>query len=423
MKKYINFTNEEKLAFKREANERYDEFKARGLCINMARGNPSKAQLALSEDIFAVLKSGEDCFDSTGLDCRGYGTLAGSTDCRKLFADVLGVPFENVIACGSSSLNLMFDFISQCMTTGIGGCEPWMKQKSVKFIAIVPGYDRHFGIAKHFGIELVSVPMLSDGPDMDMIEELIKDDSVKGMFCVPKYQNPTGITFSEAVIERMAKMEPAAKDFRAIWDNAYIIHDFDNDGDPTYNIFDYAKKYGHEDNFVEFASTSKITFPGAGVAVIAASDANVKEILARMTYQIISYDKINQLRHVKYFGNGKNMIAHMKKHGELLKPKFDAVARIFDRELGGLGIAEWTNPKGGYFISLNVTAASAKKVGQLCKDAGLTLTNVGATYPGGIDPEDKNIRIAPSFPPVEELELSAELLCIAIKKAVAEENL
>ena len=414
---FAEFTAEEKAEFRTAAAAKYEEYKGKGLCVNMARGNPSKEQLLLSEELFGVLKSGADCFDSTGIDLRGYGTLAGAPDCRKFFGELLSVPADNIIACGSSSLNLMFDFIAQCMTHGAGDT-PWCKLDKVKFIAVVPGYDRHFGIAKHFGIELVNVPMTVNGPDMDMVEQLIKDESVKGMFCVPKYQNPTGITFSESTIERLAKMTPAAKDFRVIWDNAYIIHDIYENGDPTYNIFDYAKKYGHEDNFVEFASTSKITFPGAGVAVIAASDANVKMILGRMTYQTISYDKINQIRHVKMFGTPENMIAHMKKHADILRPKFEAVIRIFEEELGGLGVAEWTTPKGGYFISLDVTAVSAKKVGQMCKDAGLTLTNIGATYPNGIDPDDKNIRIAPSFPPVEELETAAKLLCAAIKAAL-----
>lgn len=417
-KTFDKFTEEEKRDFREKAAAKYAEFKAMGLCVNMARGNPSKTQLDFSDDIFGVLKTGADCFDSTGIDLRGYGTLAGAPDCRKFFGELLGVPADNIIACGASSLNLMFDYVSQCMTHG-AGCEPWCRQGNVKFIAVVPGYDRHFGIAKHFGIELVNAPMTKDGPDMDIVEELIKDESVKGMFCVPKYQNPTGITFSEEVIERLAKMEPAAKDFRVIWDNAYVIHDFYDKGDPTYNIFDYAKKYGHEDNFVEFASTSKITFPGAGVAVIAASDNNIKAIIGRMTYQTISYDKINQIRHVKMFGTPEKMIQFYKeKHAAVLRPKFETVIRIFNRELGGLGVAEWTEPKGGYFISLDVTGASAKKVGAMCKEAGLTLTNIGATYPGGYDPEDRNIRIAPSFPPVGELETAAELLCAAIKAAL-----
>ncbi|HHU84823.1 MAG TPA: aminotransferase class I/II-fold pyridoxal phosphate-dependent enzyme [Clostridiales bacterium] len=419
---YKEFNKEQKLAFFNEAQKKYDEFKAQGLSVNMARGKPCKEQLDLSDGIFDAISSSEDCFDSTGLDLRNYGELLGTYDCRKLFGELLGVPAENVIACGSASLTLMYDYISQCITHGAGST-PWGKLDKVKFIAVVPGYDRHFAIAEYFGIELVNVEMLEDGPDMNAVNEHIKDESVKGMFIVPKYSNPTGYTISEEIIEKLAQMKPAASDFRVIWDNAYICHDFDiNDGDPIYNIFDYAKKYGTEDLFIEFTSTSKITFAGAGVSAIAASDANIKAISKRLNFQVISYDKINQIRHVKYLKNVDGIMAQMQKHGEIMKPKFDAVLEILEKELGGLGIAKWTNPKGGYFISLDVLEGSAKRVGQLAKEAGLTMTTVGATFPYGIDPNDSNIRIAPSFPLIDELKICAELLCTCIKLAAGEAN-
>ncbi|MDR1630740.1 MAG: aminotransferase class I/II-fold pyridoxal phosphate-dependent enzyme [Oscillospiraceae bacterium] len=411
MKVLAQYTKEELAALKAETQKRYDAFAAKGLAIDMSRGKPGSDQLDISN---FVLDNLDTYKAENGFDCRNYGLLPGIDECRRLFADILGMDMKNVIACGSSSLNLMFDYIAQCYTHGAGGA-PWGRLDKVKFIAVVPGYDRHFAIGSYFGFEYINVPILADGPDMDRIEELIKDEAVKGMFCVPKYSNPDGITYSDAVVERLAKMKPAAKDFRVIWDNAYCVHDLTDDGDELKNIFDEAKKYGNEDIFVIFTSTSKITFPGAGVSCVAASDNNVAAIMKRLTLQTISYDKVNQLRHARAFKDIAGIKEHMKLHAAILRPKFRCVLDILEKELGGLGVASWAKPNGGYFISLNVDGGSAKKAGELCRQAGLVLTGVGATFPGGIDPDDRNIRIAPTFPPVAELALAAELLCIAVK--------
>lgn len=419
MKKLCDFTKEELLRFSEEAQKRYDEFKSRGLTIDMSRGKPGPEQLDVAQEVFAKAFELTDYRSKTGFDCRNYGLLDGIAESKELFASLLGVEPKNIVIGGNASLELMFSFISQCCSHGIAGCSPWSKLDEVKFIAVVPGYDRHFAIAEYFGIKMVNVPISETGPDMDMVEELIKDESVKGMFCVPKYSNPDGFTYSAETVDRLAKMKPAAKDFRVIWDNAYIIHDLYDTSDELVNIFDAAKKYGTEDNFVEFCSTSKITFPGSGVSALAASDSNIKEILSRLTVQIISYDKMNQLRHSYVFPDVDALKAVMKKHAEVLRPKFDAVLDVLDAELGGLGITSWHKPNGGYFISLNVDTGSAKYAGQLCKEAGLTLTGVGATFPYKNDPDDKNIRIAPSYPSVDDLKASAELLCIAIKLAAA----
>jgi DNA-binding transcriptional MocR family regulator len=326
---------------------------------------------------------------------------------------------ENVIMGPNASLTLMFDYISQCYTHGAGDV-PWCKLDEVKFLCPVPGYDRHFTICEHFGIKMLNVPMNCDGPDIDVIEELIKDESVKGMFCVPKYSNPQGITYSDEVVERIAALKPAAKDFRIIWDDAYCIHDLSEDKDVLINIFDLLPKYGNEDMVVEVCSTSKITFPGAGVSAIAASDNNIAQIRKRLSAQTISYDKMNQHRHVEFFKNVDGILAHMKKHAAILRPKFMIVLSHLESELADKGIASWYSPKGGYFISLDVMDGCAKRTGELCKEAGVTLTTVGATYPYGIDPHDSNIRIAPSFPPVEELDIAAELLCICVQLACIE---
>ncbi len=420
MKNLSAFTKDELKVFLDENKNRYEVIKARGLSIDMSRGKPSPVQLDMAFEDFRKAFEITDYHSKTGFDCRNYGQLDGIAEAKELFAELLGVETKNVIIGGNASLELMFSFISQCWSHGIGGCKPWSEQGEVKFIAVVPGYDRHFGIAEYFGIKMVNVPISKTGPDMDMVEELVKDPAVKGMFCVPKYSNPDGYTYSEETVERLAKMKPAAPDFRVIWDNAYIIHEIYEEGDELANIFDYAKKYGTEDNFVEFCSTSKITFPGAGISALAASDANIKEILKRLTIQIISYDKMNQLRHARMYPTVDDLKAVMKKHAAIMRPKFDAVLDVLDKELGGLGIASWHKPGGGYFISLNVDTGSAKYAGQLCKEAGLTLTGVGATFPYKNDPDDRNIRIAPSYPGVEELVTAAELLCIAVRIAAAE---
>ncbi len=417
MKTYAEMSREELLSEKASLEERYNEFKARGLKLDMSRGKPCKEQLDLS----VALNDVKD-YVSDGVDVRNYGMLDGIPSCKKLFADLMGVKPENVIVGPTSSLNLMFDYVSQCYTHGAGST-PWCKLDKVKFLCPVPGYDRHFTILEHFGIEMINVDMKQDGPDMDAIEELVKDPSVKGMFCVPKYSNPQGITFSDDVVRRIAALKPAAEDFRIVWDNAYCVHDLVEDGDKLLNIFDVLPEYGNDDMVVEVCSTSKITFPGAGISAIIASDNNIKMIKSRLNAQVISYDKMNQHRHVVFFGDANGVLNHMKKHAAILKPKFDIVIKTLNEELAGKGIASWFAPKGGYFISLDVMDGCAKRVGELCKEAGVTLTSVGATYPYGKDPNNKNIRIAPSFPPVDELSLAAELLCICTRLAAAEKLL
>lgn len=412
MKKlYKDMTSAELQAEKAELEKRYNDFKAKGLKLDMSRGKPGSDQLDLSKGLNDVAD-----YTENGVDLRNYGMMDGTPACKKLFADLMQVKPENVIVGPNASLTLMFDYISQCFTHGAGDT-PWCKLDSVKFLCPVPGYDRHFTILEHFGIEMINIDMKADGPDMDAIEEAVKDPSVKGMFCVPKYSNPQGITFSDDVVRRIAALKPAAKDFRIIWDNAYMVHDFVDDGDKLLNIFDVLPEYGNEDMVIEVCSTSKITFPGAGVSALAASDNNIKAIKKRLNAQTISYDKMNQHRHVEFFKNVDGILAHMKKHAAILKPKFDMVIKHLNNELAGLGIASWTEPKGGYFISLDVMDGCAKRVGELCKEAGVVLTTIGATYPYGKDPNNRNIRIAPSYPPTEELDIAAELMCICVRLA------
>lgn len=422
MKAYTQLEKEELIKLKGELESRYSAFKAKGLSLDMSRGKPNKAQLDLSNEMNDILVSDSDYKCESGVDTRNYGILDGIPECKRLFAQLLDVKTDNVIVCGASSLNIMYDYIAQCMIFGAGG-EPWLKQGEIAFLCPAPGYDRHFGILESFGIKMINVKMHSDGPDMDQIEELVKDEKVKGIFCVPKYTNPEGITFSDEVVRRFAALKPAAKDFRIIWDNAYIVHDFNDTPDKLLNIFDEAEKCGSEDLFIEVASTSKITFPGAGVSVLAASDNNIKSIKKRMNMQVIGHDKINQLRHVRFLKDVDGVYAHMKKHAEIVRPKFEVVLEGFKNELEGLDIAHWNSPNGGYFISLYVMPGIAKEVGRLCKEAGVTLTNVGATYPYGIDPDDSNIRIAPTFPNVDELKAAVEILCVCIKLAAVEKLL
>ncbi|MBR2868555.1 MAG: aminotransferase class I/II-fold pyridoxal phosphate-dependent enzyme [Clostridia bacterium] len=400
--------------------EKYNGYKALGLKLDMSRGKPGADQLEITNELIAPELLG-DFKASNGFDVRNYGILDGIPECKSLFAEILGVPADNVIVFGNASLTIMYDYIAQCMLFG-AGAEPWSKQDGIKFLCPVPGYDRHFAILEHFGIEMINVPTDENGPDMDMIEELIKDEKVKGVICVPMYSNPSGITFSDETVRRFAALKPAAKDFRVIWDNAYCVHHIGTP-DTLLNIFDVCKEFGTEDNFIEVTSTSKISFPGAGVAALAASDNNIKAIKSRMTIQTIGYDKINQLRHAKYFRNKAGIDAHMLRHAEILKPKFDAVLSAFDNNLAGKGIASWTVPNGGYFISLDVYNGCAMKTVQLCKEAGVTLTGAGATFPYGKDPDDKNIRIAPTFPSRDELCKAVEILCICVEIAAIEKIL
>lgn len=418
--KYSEMQKAELSAVKEELLKEYEKIKGLNLSLDMSRGKPGHDQLELSYDVLKVFNGGDTCISDSGIDCRNYGVLDGIPECKKLFSEILSVSPDNIIIGGSSSLNLMFDFICQCMVSGIGGCEPWKNQGNVKFICNVPGYDRHFGIAEYFGIEMISVPMTSNGPDVEKIAELIKDSSVKGMFCVPKYSNPDGVTYSNETVEALAALKPAAKDFRVIWDNAYCVHDLTDTPDTLMNIFDACEKYGTEDYFVEFTSTSKISFPGAGISAIAASKNNIVDIKKRMSAQTIGFDKLNQLRHVRYYKDAEGIRAHMKKHAAIIAPKFQIVLDALENEIAPLGIGEWIKPNGGYFISYNTTVGSAKRIGELCKAAGLVLTTVGATYPYGKDPDDKNIRIAPTFPSNDELKKAVEIFCLCAKISAAE---
>lgn len=416
-KLFKEMTKEELVLKQAELQKRYDDFKAMNLKLDMSRGKPGADQLDLSSDLF-------NCSDyvADGVDLRNYGILDGIPSCKKLFADLMGVETKNVIIGPNASLTLMFDYISQCFTHGAGD-KPWCKADEIKFLCPVPGYDRHFTILEYFGIKMINIAMNDDGPDMDAVEEYIKDENVKGMFCVPKYSNPQGITYSDEIVERIASLKPSAKDFRIIWDNAYCVHEIEEQGDTLLNIFDVLPKYGNEDMVIEVCSTSKITFPGAGVSAIIASDNNIASIKKRLNVQTISYDKMNQHRHVEFLKDNDGVMNHMKKHAEILKPKFDMVLKHLDNELSGTGVAEWVKPKGGYFISLQAMPGTAKRVGELCKEAGVVLTTVGATYPYGNDPDNSNIRIAPSYPPVAELNLAAELLCICVQLAAVEKLL
>ena len=417
-KLYSSMSREELQAELSSVKAEYDSLKAQGLSIDMSRGKPGADQLDISDGMLKVFDDGDFKCES-GIDVRNYGLLDGIPECKKLFADLLEVKPENVIVGGNSSLSMMFDFVSQCMYNG-AGFTPWAQQGKVKFLCPCPGYDRHFAICEFFGIEMINIPMTAEGPDMNAIEEAVKDSSVKGMFCVPKYSNPQGITFSAETVKRIANLTPAANDFKIIWDNAYCVHDLTDTTDDLVNIFDVLPER-NADMVIEVASTSKISYPGAGVACLVSSVNNIKAILKRLTIQSISYDKVNMLRHVKFFKNVDGIKEHMKLHAKILKPKFDAVLDTLNSDLNGLGIAEWNVPNGGYFISLDVTGGSASRVGVLCKEAGVTLTNVGATFPYGKDPSDSNIRIAPTFPTPEVLMKAVKVLTVSVKLACLEE--
>ena len=395
----------------------YNAIKEQGLNIDMSRGKPGADQLDISNDMLNVFADGNFKTEA-GFDVRNYGLLQGIPECQKLFAELLDVKPEMVIVGGNSSLSLMYDYVSQCMFLG-AGFTPWSKQGAVKFLCPCPGYDRHFAICESLGIEMINIKITSQGPDVEEIEKYINDPMVKGMFVVPKYSNPQGITFSEETVKRIAELKPAANDFRIIWDNAYIVHDLKDVSDNLLNIFSVLPER-NKNMVVEVTSTSKISFPGAGVSCLASSEENIKEILKRLTVQSISYDKLNMLRHVKYFKNLDGIKAHMQKHAKILKPKFDAVIDTLKADLCGLEIAEWNEPNGGYFISLDVTGGSASRVGVLCKEAGVTLTNVGATFPYGKDPSDSNIRIAPTFPDADILKQAVKVLTVSVKLACLE---
>ncbi len=398
----------------------YEEIIKKGLKLDMSRGKPCRAQLDLTNDMLKTLQEGSDCCSESGVDYRNYGIMDGIPEAKKLFAPMLGVTENEVIVFGNASLTIMYDTIIKAMQFGILGSTPWNKLEKVKFLCPVPGYDRHFAICQNMGIEMINIPMTDNGPDMDMVEKLVnEDESVKGMWCVPKYSNPDGITYSDETVKRLANLSPKAKDFRIFWDNAYVIHDFDTP-DTLLNIFDELKKNGKEDMIFMFASTSKITFPGAGVAVMGASQNNLDYVKKLMFFQTISHDKLNQLRHVKYFKTFENIVEHMKKHAKILMPKFDIVCNTLQKELAPLGIGKWKKPNGGYFVSLFLPNGCAKRTAELCKQAGVVLTSAGATYPYGKDPDDSNLRISPSFPPNEELQAAMDVLCLCAKLAVLE---
>lgn len=419
----FQMSKEELTGFKNEAEAQYNDFKAQGLCLNMSRGNPCKEQLELSVGMLDVFDDG-NFMSENGTDVRNYGQLDGIPEAKKFFADMIGVSDDEVIIFGNSSLNAMFWAVQTAFNKGVLGEKPWSQLEKVKFLCPVPGYDRHFKVTEFFGVDMINIPMTATGPDMDMIEKLVsEDDSVKGIWCVPQYSNPDGISYSDETVKRFANLKPAAKDFRIFWDNAYCIHHLTENPTVILNILDEAKKAGNEDIVYIFGSTSKITFPGAGVAVMGASRKNIDELKKYLGISIISYDKMNQLRHVKFFGSFKGMCEHMKKHMAIIAPKFEYVCKALENEIAPLGIGSWTVPQGGYFISFNAPEGCAKRIVQLCAEAGVTLTGAGATFPYGKDPDDRNIRLAPTYPSMDELKKAMELFIICVKLASAEKLL
>ena len=422
---YLNSTKEILSKEKEALSSVYEEYKSKGLSLNMARGKPSPEQLDLCMPMLDSIHSSVECSAESGLDCRNYGELAGIYECRVMFSELLGVTPEDVFIGGNSSLNMMFDAITAMITTPLyDDTQPWLNVKDKKFLCPAPGYDRHFGITGFYGFEMIPIPMNSDGPDMDMIEKLVSSDSsIKGVWCVPKYSNPTGVTYSDEVVRRFANLKPAAKDFRIMWDNAYCIHDVTDTPETLLNLMDECKKADNEDLPILFCSTSKVSFSGGGVAAMAASPYNMRFFKNRYNFATIGFDKVNMLRHVKFFGNVEGMLEHMKKHRAILEPKFNVVLDKLDSQLSGTSTAQWTKPNGGYFVSVNVMNGTARRVVQLCKEAGVVLTGAGATYPGGIDPDDSNIRIAPSFPSVGELEQAMDIFCVCTKLAAVEKLL
>lgn len=424
MPTYAEMDNVRLAALKEELEREYGEIKARGLALNMARGKPAKAQLDLSMPLLETVTTMEDCVAADGTDCRNYGVGFGLPEAKEFMACMLDDEPDNVIVFGNASLNIMYDTVARCWMFGTLGSEPWGKLDTVKWICPAPGYDRHFGVTEEFGIEMIPVPMTDEGPDMDEVERIAASDaSVKGIWCVPKYSNPTGITYSDETVRRFAALRPAAKDFKIMWDNAYCVHDLTDTPDTLLNLYELCCENGTEDQVMIFASTSKISFPGAGVAALATSDNNIKDFKVHTLTQTIGPDKLNQLRHVLFLHDINGVHALMKGHRAILEPKFRLCELMLEESVGDLGIAEWNKPNGGYFISVDVLDGCAKRVVQLCKEAGVVLTDAGATYPYGKDPHDSNIRLAPSFPPLEELEQAMEVFCTAIKLAAAEKLL
>ena len=422
---YNDMSKEELLTLKESLNKEYAEAKAKGLALDMSRGKPSAKQLDVSLGLLDTINSSSDLKALDGTDCRNYGVLDGIPEAKKLMADMMGTTPDHVIVYGNASLNIMYDQISRAYTHGILGNTPWCKLDKVKFLCPVPGYDRHFAITERFGIEMINIPMSESGPDMGMVEEYVsKDASVKGIWCVPKYSNPQGYTYSEETVKRMAALKPAAEDFRIFWDNAYVIHDlYDDNKDEIADIISECEKAGNPDMVFEFASTSKVSFPGSGIAALATSANNIADIKKQLTIQTIGHDKLNQLRHVRFFKDINGLKEHMRKHAEFMRPKFEAVESVLEEELGGLGIGSWTEPKGGYFISFEAMDGCAKAIVAKCKEAGVKLTGAGATFPYGKDPKNSNIRIAPSFPTPEEMKQAADLFVLCVKLVSVEKLL
>ena len=420
---YSNMSKTQLQAEHDAVTKEYEALKAKGLKLDMSRGKPSKAQLDLVSGVLTTLTSPEECIVE-GTDARNYGELAGLPCARKFFAEILGCRPEECFMGGNASLTLMYDTIAKAYTHGLLHSEkPWAKLDTVKFLCPSPGYDRHFKISQSFGMEMVTIEMTEAGPDMDAVEDAVKDPAVKGMWCVPKYSNPEGIVYSDETIRRIASLKPAAPDFLLIWDNAYCVHEFDGDYVPFPDIISLCREAGNPDMVFEYASTSKITFPGAGISVMASSVDNIKYMLGLLGIQTISYDKVNQLRHVRFLKDKAHTLELMKQHAAIMKPKFEAVLSALDREIAPLGIAQWKRPKGGYFVSVDTMDGLAKRTLALCKEAGVVMTGAGATFPYGVDPRDRNIRIAPSLPPVEELEQAIAVFCTCLKLAALEKLL
>ena len=420
MKPYAQMTKEERSAEYAALQKEFQNWKSRGLSLNMARGKPGKAQLDLVSDIFGLMQKPED-YVSGGIDVRNYGEMAGLPAAKALFAEILDCKPEQVFVGGNASLQLMFDTISKAYTHGLlHSPRPWCREETVKWLCPAPGYDRHFKITEFFGFELITVPMTETGPDMDLVEEAVKDPAVKGIWCVPKYSNPDGVIYSEDTIQRFANLNAAAPDFTIMWDNAYCIHEFEGDYVPFPDILSLCADAGHPDMVFEFASTSKVTLPGAGVSCFACSAANMTHMTGLLTPQVISFDKVNQQRHVLYLKNKAHTLELMKKHAAIMGPKFRAVLNALEKEIAPLDIASWKRPKGGYFVSVNAMPGTAKRTWELCREAGVTLTGAGATFPYGKDPQDRNIRLAPSLPPVEELEQAIAIFCLCLKLSALE---